>query len=164
VDLFVGVGTFYDIHRRSSGTNGGRTMTGNTDDYVSALAEELSLRDVPPEAAERIVREVSSHLAESGEDPIQSFGAVKHYADEFAPRSRTRRMLVPLVMLSALLGAGSALMVLNGIFGFINPSHGLWGLEPATRVVIGAVLFVCVIALIAMMTVNSRRRLRDWRL
>jgi len=139
-------------------------MTGKTDDYVTELTEELSLRDVPPEAAERIVREVGSHLAESGEDPIQSFGTVKHYADEFAPRSWTRRMLVPLVIVSALLGAGSALMMLNGIFGFINPSHGLWGLEPATRVVVGAVLFVCLLGLVAVMTVHSRRRVRDWKL
>jgi len=139
-------------------------MTGTTDDYVTELTEELSLRDVPTEAAERIVREVSSHLAESGEDPIQSFGTVKRYADEFAPRSWTRRMLVPLVILSALLGAGSALMVMNGIFGFINPSHGLWGLEPATRVVIGSVLIVCLAALITVMTVGSRRRLRSWKL
>ena len=139
-------------------------MTGKTDDYVTELTEELSLRDVPIEAAERIVREVSSHLAESGEDPIQSFGTVTRYADEFAPRSWTRRMLVPRVILSALLGAGSALMVMNGIFGFINPSHGLWGLEPATRVVIGSVLIVCLAALITVMTVGSRRRLRSWKL
>ena len=139
-------------------------MTGTTDDYVTELTEELSLRDVPTEAAERIVREVSSHLAESGEDPIQSFGTVTRYADEFAPRSWMRRMLVPLVILSALLGAGSALMVMNGIFGFINPSHGLWGLEPATRVLIGSVLIVCLAALITVMTVGSRRRLRSWKL
>jgi len=139
-------------------------MTGKIDDYVTELTEELSLRDVPPEAAERIVREVSSHLVESGEDPVHAFGTVKHYADEFASRTRTRRMLVPLVILSALLGSGSALMVLNGIFGFINPAHGLWGLEPLTRLVIGAVLFVCLLALIAVMTVHSRRRLSSWKL
>ena len=145
-------------------------MTGKTgdteksNDYVTELAEELSLRDVPPEAADRIVREVSSHLAESGEDPIQSFGTVHRYADEFAPRSWIRRMLLPLAIFSALLGAGAALMLLNGIFGFINPSHGLWGLEPATRVAIGVVLLACLLALIAAMTVSSRRRLRSWRL
>jgi len=139
-------------------------MTGTADDYVTELTDELSLRDVPPEAAERIVREVSSHLAESGEDPIQSFGTVKHYADEFAPRSLTRRMLLPLVVLSGLLGAGSAFMVLSGIFGFIDPSQGLWGLAPGTRLAIGIVLFGCLLALIAAMTVSSRRRLAMWKL
>jgi hypothetical protein len=139
-------------------------MTGKTDDYITELTEELSLRDVPPEAIDRIVREVHSHLAESGEDPIQAFGTVKRYADEFAPQSWTRRMLLPIAIFSALLGAGTALMLLNGIFGFIDPLTELWGLAPGARVAIGIFLFVCLLALVRVMTVGSRRRLSLWKL
>jgi hypothetical protein len=139
-------------------------MTGKTHDYTTELTEELSLRDVPPEAIDRIVREVHSHLAESGEDPVQAFGTVKRYADEFAPQSWTRRMLLPIAIVSALLGAGTGLMLLNGIFGFIDPSTGLWGLAPGARVAIGILLFVCLLALVRVMTVGSRRRLSLWKL
>lgn len=139
-------------------------MTGQSDDYIADLTEELSLRDVPPEAADRIVREVRSHLADSGEDPVQSFGPVKHYADEFAPQSWIRRMLLPIAIFSALLGAATALMLLSGIFGFINPMMGLWGLAPGARVAIGIVLFACLLALIRVMTIHSRRRLSLWKL
>lgn len=134
------------------------------DDYSSELAEELELRDVPPEAVERIVREASSHTAESGEDPLDSFGTPSRYADEFAPRSWTRRMLVPIVLLAAVLGAGAGLMLLSGIFGFISSSAELWSLAPGVRLTIGILLLACLVALLITMALQSRRRTASWRL
>ena len=51
------MGALRVIHCRNFGPyeDEGRTMTGTADDYVTELTDELSLRDVPPEAAERIV-------------------------------------------------------------------------------------------------------------
>ncbi len=50
-------------------------MSGTRDDdYGTALEDELELRDVPSDQVELIVREVRSHLAESGENPLDAFG------------------------------------------------------------------------------------------
>lgn len=133
------------------------------DDYGAELTEELQLRDVPLEAIERIVREVRSHLAESGEDPRDSFGSPQHYADQFVPRSWTRRMLWPIVALAGLLGAGAGFMFLSGAFGLIDPSTQLWGLAPGVRLAIGGVCLAGFIGLVAWMAVGSRRRSASWR-
>jgi hypothetical protein len=134
------------------------------DGYSSELAEELELRDLPPEAVDRIVREASSHTAESREDPRDSFGSPPRYADEFAPRSRTRKMLVSIVILAAVLGAGGGLMLISGIFGFISPSVELLGLTAGARLTIGIVLITSLIALLVAMAFQSRRRTASWKL
>lgn len=133
------------------------------DDYGAELAEELELRDVPNEAIERIVREVRSHLAESGEDPRDSFGSPQHYADQLVPRSWTRRMLWPIVAVAGLLGAGVGFMFLSGAFGLIDPSVQLWGLAPGVRVAISGVFLAGFVGLVAWMAVGSRRRAASWR-
>ncbi|MGO2750474.1 MAG: HAAS signaling domain-containing protein [Pseudoclavibacter sp.] len=134
------------------------------DDYGAELTEELQLRDVPHEAIERIVREVRSHLAESGEDPRDSFGSPQHYADQFVPRSWTRRMLWPIVALAGLLGAGAGFMLLSGAFGLIDPSAQLCGLAPGVRLAIGGVCLAGFIGLVAWMAVGSCRRSASWAL
>lgn len=134
------------------------------DNYGIELAEELELRDVPPQVVERIVREVSSHTADSGEDPLKSFGPPSRYADEFAPRSGPRRMLVPLAFLAAALGAGGGLMLLSGLFGFMGSSAELWGLVPSTRLTVGILLLASFVALVTGLAIRSRKRSASWKL
>ncbi|WP_312171121.1 HAAS signaling domain-containing protein [Microbacterium sp.] len=134
------------------------------DDYGIALEAELELRDVPREEIALIVREVRSHLAESGEDPIESFGSPELYADRFAPRSWTRRKLWMLVALAGLLGAGSGFLLLSGTFGLMDPSMQLWGWPPAARLVMGGLCLLGLVALLAFMIIGSRRRHASWRL
>lgn len=132
-------------------------------DYATALTEELELRDVPPEAVERIVREVRSHTAESGEDPSDSFGSPSRYADEFAPQSVTRRMFVPMMLLAAALGVGAGLLLASGAFGLVDPADQFWGLAPVARLALGGALLVLLVLLVVVLALDSRRRRRLWR-
>jgi len=50
-------------------------------EYAAELSEILELRDVPAAAVTRIVRDVQSHVAESGQDPAVAFGSPSEYAD-----------------------------------------------------------------------------------
>lgn len=134
------------------------------DEYGTALEEELELRDVPREQVELIVREVRSHLAESGEDPLESFGSPERYADQFAPRSWTRTMLWGLVALAGVLGAGAGFMLLSGTFGFMDSSMQLWGWAPVTRLVVGVLCLLGLVSLLAFMVTDSRRRQASWTL
>ncbi|GAA1244496.1 hypothetical protein JOF42_003533 [Microbacterium phyllosphaerae] len=139
-------------------------MSGTRDDYGTALADELELRDVPSDQVDLIVREVRSHLAESGEDPLETFGSPEHYADQFAPRSWTRRMLWGLVALAGLLGAGAGLLLLSGVFGLMDPSMQLWGWAPSIRLTLGTLCLLGLAGLLTFMVMESRRRQASWTL
>ena len=56
-------------------------------EYAAELSEILELRDVPAAAVTRIVRDVQSHVAESGQDPVVAFGSPSQYAERAKPRS-----------------------------------------------------------------------------
>lgn len=154
---------YYGDHPNPREREGPIMTDQELDNYEIDLAEELELRDVPPEVVERIVRDVRSHSAESGEDPFDSFGSPTRYADEFAPRSWTRRMLVPIVLVAALLGAGAAFMIISGIFGFISSSAELWGLAPGTRLIMGGLFLGGFIGLLTTLTIRSRQRSAAWK-
>lgn len=139
-------------------------MSSERDDYGTNLAEELGLRDVPEDVADRIVREVNSHVIESGEDPFETFGTPERYADEFAPRSWSRRMLWACVAVAAGLGFGGGLMLLSGIFGLIDPSVQFAGMAPEGRLAAGCILLVSLVGLLICMAVRSRRRVAGWRM
>lgn len=62
------------------------------EEYAAELREILELRGVPAAAATRIVREVQSHVTDSGEDPTAVFGTPSQYADNFAPTLRMARL------------------------------------------------------------------------
>lgn len=140
-------------------------MSGTRDDdYGTALEDELELRDVPRDEVDLIVREVRSHLAESGEDPLEAFGSPEYYADQFAPRSWTRRMLWLLVALAGLLGAGAGFLLLNGMFGLMDPSMQLWGWAPSIRLMLGTFCLLGLAGLLTFMVMESRRRRASWTL
>jgi hypothetical protein len=98
-------------------------------EYTAELAEALDMRDVPADAVAQIVREVESHLAESGEDPVEAFGPAARYADQFAPPSRERGLL-GLAVAAALLGFCGAFLIISGVFGLLDDTAQLWGLPP----------------------------------
>lgn len=139
-------------------------MTGGpNEEYTTELAEALESRDVPERAVARIVGEVESHVVESGEDPYDTFGPPARYADEFAPRSRGRELLV-VAVLAGLLGFGGGFMVISGVFGLLDPAADLWGLAPWVRMTAGLLMLASFVALAAGYGVRSRRRAASWRL
>ena len=138
-------------------------MTKHTDEYLAELAETLELRDVPTDAIAEIVREVESHVAESGENPVDAFGEPSQYADSFASPARSRGFW-PQVIGAGLLGFGGGYSLLAGIIGLLSGSAGLPWLPPIAQVVVGAVGLIALVALIARMAARSRSRERAWRL
>ena len=137
--------------------------TGTNDDYIAELADVLETRDVPAEAVAQIVREVQSHLVESGEDPLEAFGTPARSADEFAARSRGRDLLV-FAVLAFLLGAGGGFMLINAVFGFIDPAIRLWGFGPGMLLAAGVLLLLAFVAAVVALGVRSRRRAASWRM
>ena len=137
--------------------------TGTNDEYIAELADVLETRDVPAEAVAQIVREVESHLAESGEDPREAFGQPDRYADEFAARSRGRDLLV-FAVLAFLLGAGGGFMLINAVFGFLDPAVRLWGFGPGMLLAAGVLLLLAFVAAVVALGVRSRRRAASWRM
>lgn len=133
------------------------------EEYTADLAEALDLRDVPAEAARQIVREVESHLVESGEDPVEAFGPASRYADQFAPRSRQREV-VWVAVAAAALGFGGAFLLISGAFGLLDETATLWGLPPWARLVAGGALVLTFVGLVVAVAVRSRRRAASWRI
>jgi len=131
--------------------------------YASDLAEALDVRDVPAEAARQIVRELESHLAESGEDPVEAFGPVARYADQFAPRSREREV-VWFAVAAAALGFCGAFLIISGVFGLLDETATLWGLPPWGRLGTGIALVLTFVGLVIGIAVRSRRRAAAWRI
>jgi len=130
-------------------------------EYAAELREILGLRGVPAVAASGIVREVQSHVADSGEDPTAAFGTPSQYADNFAPKLRMARLWM-LIISSVLLAAGGGYMLISGVFGLVSPAHDLWGLPSWTRMAIGAAGIASFIALIVVAGVRAKRRSLSW--
>ncbi|MET4093790.1 hypothetical protein [Arthrobacter sp. UYCu712] len=133
------------------------------EEYSEELREALEIRDVPVHAADRIVREVESHLLESGEDPVVSFGRPGEYADQFAPGSR-RVWFWALIVSSVVLAGGGAYVLISGVFGVLSPSPTLWDLTPWARITLGALGIAGFCALILAAAARSRRRSSSWRI
>lgn len=131
--------------------------------YSDELREVLEFRDIPGEAIEQIVREVESHVAESGEDPLIEFGSPDEYANNFAPRSRMAGFWA-LIVSSVVLASGGAYVLISGIFGLLSSSATLWGLPPWARIVIGALGITAFFTLVLVAGVRSRRRSSSWRI
>ncbi|MDQ3641232.1 MAG: hypothetical protein M3450_07165 [Actinomycetota bacterium] len=55
-----------------------------TDDrsYLEQLEEALGRRGLDPSRTAEVIREVADHLAQSGEGPVEAFGAPEQYAAE----------------------------------------------------------------------------------
>jgi hypothetical protein len=137
-------------------------MTRTPDEeYAADLREILELRDVPAEAADQIVREVQSHLAESGEDAVAAFGTPREYADNFAPKSRMASFGT-LVFSSVLLASGGTLILISGVFALQAPDHHLWGLPPWVRIFIGAAGIASFVVLVLIAGAHAKRRSLAW--
>lgn len=133
------------------------------EEYAEELREILELRDVPAEVVSQIVREVQSHVAESGEDPAAAFGTAGEYADNFAPRSRMTRFWL-LTVSSVLLAFGGTYVLINGVFALLGAGHDLLALSPWISVALGAAGIASFIALILIASARSKRRSHTWRM
>lgn len=114
-------------------------MTTNAETYRRELVVALRLRDVPADRVGEIVAEVESHVADTGEDPVEAFGPPKEYADTFRT-PRTRRGRVALAALT-LTSAAAGWLIATSIFALVHDEQ-VAGLPAATALVLGAVLWI----------------------
>jgi uncharacterized membrane protein YhdT len=112
-------------------------MTTDTTSYRRVLVATLRMRGVPGDRIGDIVAEVESHVAETGESPVEAFGPPGDYAVTVAPGRRASRALQWALMLSgAAVGWLVAISVLalvrgSGVAGFpawlaLGLAVGLW--------------------------------------
>ncbi|GAA3291578.1 hypothetical protein ACFFON_18465 [Arthrobacter citreus] len=132
-------------------------------EYSEDLRDALELRGVPDEAVTQIVREVESHVAESGEDPASAFGQPADYADNFAPRSQLVRFWALLISVVVLAGGGTYVLI-SGVFGLLSPSAALWGLPPWFCIFLGAAGITAFFVLQLVAGARSKRSASSWRL
>jgi hypothetical protein len=78
----------------------------NQQEYVAELKRRLSFRGASRRRANDILAEVQSHLADSGEDPLETFGTPDRYAESVlrGPRWPTARLMAMMVL--AVTGGG----------------------------------------------------------
>jgi hypothetical protein len=129
-------------------------MTSSTDAYRRDLIVALRLRNVPPARVGEIVAEVESHVAETGEDPREAFGAPREYAESFRG-PQTRREQVALLAL-ALTSAAAGWLIGTSAFGLATGDR-VAGLPAPAAMVLGAVLWIP--AVVAML--RRAERVRD---
>lgn len=131
-----------------------------TTEYTRQLALALRMRHVPGAAIGDAVAQVESHVADTGEDPVEAFGPAGAYAasvaatvDRPAPALRVVRLAL-LSLAGALLGIVLAL----GIAGSLRGEPVLGGIPPVVAVVVGGLGIVGVLVVVS---VASVRRMRD---
>ncbi|MDA3805614.1 hypothetical protein PED38_12475 [Clavibacter sp. CT19] len=134
-----------------------------TTEYTQQLALALRMRDVPGAAIGDAVAQVESHVADTGEDPVEAFGPARAYAasvaatvDRPAPALRVVRLAL-LALAGALLGVALAL----GIAGLVRGEPVVGGIPPIVAVLVGGLGIVGVLVVVS---VVSARRMRGPRI
>ena len=131
-----------------------------TTEYTRQLALALRMRHVPGAAIGDAVAQVESHVADTGEDPVEAFGPAGAYAasvaatvDRPAPALRVVRLA-----LLALAGALLGIVLAVGVAGSLRGEPVLGGIPPVVAVVVGGLGIVGVLVVVS---VASVRRMRD---
>ena len=76
--------------------------TGETStDYTRRLILALRLKDVPGDRIGEIVAEVESHVADTGEDPVEAFGTPRAYAASLVDEHRPDPWWVTAISIAA---------------------------------------------------------------
>jgi hypothetical protein len=83
----------------------------NRQQYLDELTERLFSRGVPTGQTKEIVAEVESHLIDSGDDAVETFGVPDSYAASVVP-GRWGRDAWKMLLIAALAGSGGWLVAL----------------------------------------------------
>ncbi|TYP80651.1 HAAS signaling domain-containing protein [Blastococcus xanthinilyticus] len=114
-------------------------MTTDTATYRRDLLRALRSHHVAPERMGEIVAEVESHVAETGETPVEAFGPAAEYAAGFAgPRPLTARLAGIGLMV---LGLACGWLIANGIFGLVTDER-VHGMPAGVALLVGALLWL----------------------
>jgi len=128
-------------------------MTTSIDTYRNDLLLALRLRDVPGPRIAEVLAEVESHASDTGEDPRESFGAPRVYAEQVASalglagRAGVHGWLLALTGEPGLLGLLSLLggwLLPQGLFHLGAGTTGPAGVPALGMVALGALLWAWV--------------------
>jgi hypothetical protein len=131
-------------------------MTTGTSTYRRQLMLALRSRHVPGDRIGEIVAEVESHVADTGEDPVEAFGPPRRYAEAVAPAARGSR-LVFLALTSS--GAAVGWLIASSVVALVEgEAKGLpAGLPAWVALVLAVLLWVPAMAV----TMRRSERVRD---
>jgi len=130
-------------------------MRNPVQDYSDELLLALRMCDVPSPRIAEALAEVHSHVADTGEDPHQAFGAPREYAKDVAAalgrNAPTPSWRLVLSWSTPAYGLGTGLgawLVLDGLLARVAGDDGVFGLPPVVPLLLGAtVLTVFCVAL-----------------
>ena len=125
--------------------------------YTQQLTLRLRMLDVPGEVIADAVAQVESHIADTGEDPVEAFGTVSQYAAAFTPaRTPVRRWWSYALTIFIGLVLGAILAI--GIVGLALGDDLAWEMKPWILVVTG---LVGIVVFFSAIIGYQLRRMRD---
>lgn len=132
--------------------------------YTGELLLALRMRGVPGPRIAETLAEVSSHLSETGEDPVEAFGPAKTYADEVvaalgepvASASLWRGLWSWRALVYGVGGALAAQLTIEGALALAAGERGLLGLPAWVCLGLGlAVLVALAVGLVRLTRVRN---------
>ncbi|WP_150461097.1 hypothetical protein [Nesterenkonia ebinurensis] len=125
--------------------------------YLDELHTALELRETRDSLTDDVVRQVESHIAETGEDPYEAFGDPVQYAQGHSPRSATAPFWA-LLAASVLLACGGGWLLLHGVINVADSREIFWGIGPIFGVTAGAALLFLWVAFLVTAGVARKKR------
>lgn len=127
----------------------------STETYLSELRTALELRDADDDLITDVIRQVQSHLFDTGEDPYDAFGDPRDYAKQHAPDSTPSRFWA-LIVVSVVLTVVGGWLLSNGVINLVGENLILWGVSPFVEIFVGSLLIATWIITLAI--AGARRR------
>ncbi len=142
-------------------------MTTDSRTYREQLLLALRLRDVPGARIGEALAEVESHVAETGEDPVEAFGPATAYADALATtgagapvRPWWRWLTGADALVAVTCGVGGWLLA-SGVGGLSGGTAATFGLPAPLCALVGAVLLLATGGWLAVGALRGRDRVMD---
>jgi len=125
-------------------------MTKQVQTYTDELLFALRMRDLPGSQIAEALAEVNSHVADTGEDPRETFGPPRAYAREVAealgdsgePLPFWRGVLTWSTAAYGLGGAAGAWLLLDGVLALASGRPGALGLPPLVPLLLGLAVLI----------------------
>jgi hypothetical protein len=130
-------------------------MSTETSSYRRDLMLALRARHVPGDRIGDIVAEVESHVADTGEDPVEAFGPPREYAASVAPTRKGSRVTSWALTLS---GAAAGWLVAVSVVALVDGEAKSLpaGLPAGVALVLAVLLWIP--AVLVQVRLNSRVR------
>ena len=144
-------------------------MSTDTRSYRQELLMALRMRDVPGARIAEALAEVDSHVAETGEDPVEAFGPPKAYANQLAGalgvdggvRPFWRGVLTWRTAAHGAGGAGGSWLVIDGASALAGDGRRVLTLPPVLAIVIGVAVLAGMAFDLRGLTRRSQDRVLD---